>query len=84
MDRLLPINKAAELLGVSKWLLYSYIRKGYIKTVHIDSGHLKIATSDIQDFIKRLRQDSIPSTKREPDELDKALKKIQSLANNGK
>lgn len=57
-DRLFRIPEAGELLGLGKAQTYTWIKRGWIKTVKLPSGTQRIAESEIERIIKEAGKES--------------------------
>lgn len=55
--RLMTLKETTETLGVSRTTLYNLIRKGDLKVVHV-RGCKRVATTDLNAYIERLREDN--------------------------
>jgi len=53
-ERLLRVRKVAELLDVSRQMVYRYVDQGHLKTVKLPSGGLRIKVTEVQRFIVML------------------------------
>ncbi len=54
MEALVPIEKAAELLGISPWTVRKYIRDRKLMAVHIGRRVL-VEQSELRRFIEQAR-----------------------------
>jgi len=75
IDRFLTIGKVAEILGVSKWSVYSYARQGYFNVVKLPNGRKRVALSDLQVFIKSLKKKGTIESKSESKKSTKRVKR---------
>lgn len=57
LDKLLDINAAADILGISPWTVRAVIRDGNLKPVRIGRRVL-IEASELDRFIRERRQES--------------------------
>jgi len=48
---LLRVSKVAEVLDVSRQMVYRYIDQGHLKAFRLPSGGLRVRASDMQRFI---------------------------------
>lgn len=51
MEKLLNIQEAASLLGLSKWYLHKKIRAGEIKIVRLSRNRIRFRASDLETFV---------------------------------
>lgn len=51
-ERLLTIKQAGEILGVSRWTIYKYIKEGHIAVAVLPSGRQRVVMSSLRDYIK--------------------------------
>ena len=54
MEALIPVDKAAELLGISPWTVRAYIRDRKLRAVHIGRRVL-IEQSELRKFVEQAR-----------------------------
>lgn len=66
---LLPVSKAAELVGLSRKTMYSHIKTGKVSANRDNKGSLLIDTSELIRVFGALRQekDSVGNTGRQPE-----------------
>ena len=57
-ERLLRVSKVAELLDVSRQMVYRYIEDGHLKMVKLPSGGLRVKATEVQRFIVMLEAHS--------------------------
>jgi len=55
-EKLLRIRKVAEILDVSRQMVYRYIEQGRLKAFRLPSGGLRVKASDVQQFIILLQK----------------------------
>ncbi len=55
MEALIPVDKAAELLGISPWTVRLYIRNRKLAAVHIGRRVL-IEQSELRKFVEQARR----------------------------
>lgn len=51
MEKLLNIQEAASLLGLSKWYLHKKIREGELKIVRLSRNRIRFRHSDLETFV---------------------------------
>lgn len=51
MEKLLTVEEVSETLGLTKNTLWSYVRKGLLKSVKF-GGRYRFEMSDVEEFIK--------------------------------
>jgi excisionase family DNA binding protein len=53
-DKLLPIGKAAELLGVSVGTLRAWADKGLVHTIRLPSGYRRFTKEEIDEMRRQM------------------------------
>ncbi len=55
--RLFKISEAAEMLSISRSLLYELVRAGRVKTVHIGSA-VRVRATELERFVAELTEEA--------------------------
>lgn len=58
VDKLLRPEDAAELLGVSRTAIYTWMKQGRIRAVKLPNGRYRIALSEIQRVVELANPDT--------------------------
>ena len=55
MDKLLKPKEVAEILSLSRWTVYQWIRAGRIEAVRLPDGRLRVPARELRKVVRRQR-----------------------------
>ena len=51
-ERILPLSEVEQLLGLTRWSLWSWIRDGKLQAVKQPNGHFRVAESEVRRILR--------------------------------
>lgn len=52
-ERMLPLSEVERALGLSRWSLWDWIRRGKINAVKLPNGHYRVLESEVQRVLSK-------------------------------
>ena len=56
-ERMLPLSEVEQLLGLTRWSLWGWIRDGKLSAVKQPNGHYRVAESEV----RRILSERVPA-----------------------